>query len=142
MVKPKQYPASLVARRQRKQPSWQRFFSSQRFLALVFLLVFIAIALPFAKTLTKKKVINQEIAALQEKNEAYRSKSQAIKELADYLQSEEGLEEQARSNLGLKKPNETVVVVKLPDAPSPATETAVTDSRTANWNRWLVYFFN
>jgi cell division protein FtsB len=142
MVKSKQYSSSLVARRQRKQSPWQRFFSSQRFLALVFLVVFIAIALPFVETLTQKKVINQEIATLQEQNETYRSKSQAMIELVDYLQSEESLEEQARSNLGLKKPNETVVVVKLPDAPPSATETAVADSRTANWNRWLVYFFN
>jgi len=102
MVKSKQYPSSLVARRQRKQSPWQRFFSSQRFLALVFLVVFIAIALPFVETLTQKKVINQEIATLQEQNEAYRSKSQAMIELVDYLQSEESLEEQARSNLGLK----------------------------------------
>jgi len=32
-------------------------------------------------------------------------------------------------------------VVNLPDTPQPITETAVTDSRTANWNRWLAYFF-
>ncbi|MDD2258024.1 septum formation initiator family protein [Candidatus Falkowbacteria bacterium] len=140
MTKSKQH-SSLLARRQLKQSPWQRFFSSQRFLALIFLAVFIAISLPFVETLTQKKVINQEIAALQKQNELYRSRSQEMKELAEYLQSEASLEEQARINLGLKKTNETVVVVNLPDTPQPITETAVTDSRTANWNRWLAYFF-
>ncbi|BFD25239.1 MAG: septum formation initiator family protein [Candidatus Parcubacteria bacterium] len=142
MGKLNKYTSSRLSRRPKKQSIWQQFFSSQRLLALVFLLVLIAVSIPLLKTVTQNQAIDKEIAALKEQNEAYLSKSEELKELVDYLQSSDSLEERARLNQGLKKPNETVVVVNIPEAPLKNTEVAVADTRTANWNRWLAYFFH
>jgi len=142
MGKSKQYPPSRLVGRPRKPSFWQRFFSSQRLLALVFLVVLVAVSWPLFKTLTQNRAIDKEIAALQKQNETYQYKSEELKELVDYLQSSDSLEERARLNRGLKKPNETVVVVNIPDTPPKNTEVEVADTRTANWNRWLAYFFH
>ncbi|MGI5827184.1 MAG: FtsB family cell division protein [Patescibacteria group bacterium] len=142
MGKLNKYPPSRLSRGAKKQSFWRQFFSSQRLLALIFLLVLIAVSIPLLKTATQNRAIDKEIAALKEQNEAYLSKSAELKELVDYLQSDESLEERARLNQGLKKPNETVVVVNIPDTPSKNNEVVVADTRTANWNRWLAYFFH
>ena len=78
---------------------------------------------------------------MQKDNDAYRNKSQELKNMIDYLQSDVSLEEQARLNLGLKKPNEVVVVVSPEKSVSSTISTTVEDSRVTNWRLWLHYFF-
>jgi hypothetical protein len=60
--------------------------------------------------------------------------------MIDYLQSDISLEEQARLNLGLKKPNEEVVVVNRQKSTEISSSTEITDTRVANWLRWIHYF--
>jgi len=135
------YGLSPADRRQSNQPFWQRFLMSQRFLAMVFLVMIVAIAFPLIRSVSQRKMIEQEIADMKKDNEAYRNKSQELKDMIDYLQSDISLEEQARLNLGLKKPNESVVVVNLEKSTDTASQVALEDSRTTNWRRWLQYFF-
>lgn len=134
------YGLSPADRRQSNQPFWQRFLMSQRFLAIVFLLMIVAISFPLVRSISQRKMIEQEIADMKKDNEAYRNKSQELKQMIDYLQSDISLEEQARLNLGLKKPNEVVVVVNRQKATETASSTVVEDSRVANWLRWIHYF--
>ena len=135
------YGLSPADRRQSNQPFWQRFLMSQRFLAIVFLLILIAIAFPLVRSVSQRKMIEQEIADMKKDNEDYANKSQELKGMINYLQSDISLEEQARLNLGLKKPNEVVVVVNHPKAVSISSSTEEEDSRVTNWRRWLHYFF-
>lgn len=134
------YGLSPADRRQSNQPFWQRFLMSQRFLAIVFLVMIVAISFPLVRSVSQRKMIEQEIADMKKDNEAYRNKSQELKEMIDYLQSDISLEEQARLNLGLKKPNEDVVVVNRQKSSEISTSTEVLDSRVANWLRWIHYF--
>ena len=134
------YGLSPADRRQSNQPFWQRFLMSQRFLAIVFLLMIVAISFPLVRSISQRKMIEQEIADMKKDNEAYRNKSQELKQMIDYLQSDISLEEQARLNLGLKKPNEVVVVVNRQKATETASSTVIEDSRVANWLRWIHYF--
>lgn len=134
------YGLSPADRRQSNQPFWQRFLMSQRFLAIVFLLMIVAISFPLVRSISQRKMVEQEIADMKKDNEAYRNKSQELKQMIDYLQSDISLEEQARLNLGLKKPNEVVVVVSRQKATETASTTVVEDSRVANWLRWIHYF--
>lgn len=135
------YGISPADRRQISKPFWQRFLMSQRFLAIVFLLIIIAISFPLVRSISQRKMVEREIAEMKKDNEAYRNKSEELKEMIEYLQSDISLEEQARLNLGLKKPNEDVIVVNLQKATETAASIKTEDSRAANWLRWFNYFF-
>lgn len=135
------YGISPADRRQISKPFWQRFLMSQRFLAIVFLLIIIAISFPLVRSISQRKMVEREIAEMKKDNEAYRNKSEELKEMIEYLQSDISLEEQARLNLGLKKPNEDVIVVNRQKATETAASIKTEDSRAANWLRWFNYFF-
>lgn len=135
------YGLSPADRRQSNQPFWQRFLTSQRFLVIVFLLIIVAIAFPLIKSTSQRKMIEQEIADMKKDNEAYRNKSQELKDMIDYLQSDVSLEEQARLNLGLKKPDEVVVVVNRSQSLASSSSVIPEESRITNWRLWLHYFF-
>ena len=72
------YGLSPADRRQSNQPFWQRFLMSQRFLAMVFLVMIVAIAFPLIRSVSQRKMIEQEIADMKKDNEAYRNKSQEL----------------------------------------------------------------
>lgn len=135
------YGLSPADRRQSNQPFWQRFLMSQRFLAIVFLVLIVAISFPLIRSVSQRKVVEKEIAEMKKDNEAYQNKSEELKEMIEYLQSDISLEEQARLNLGLKKPNEDVVVVNRQKMTETTVSTETKDSRVANWLRWINYFF-
>lgn len=135
------YGLSPADRRQSNQPFWHRFLMSQRFLAIIFLLIIIAICFPLVRSTNQRKMIEQEIADMKKDNESYRNKSQDLKEMIDYLQSDASLEEQARLNLGLKKSDEVVVVVNNLKNIEVSGSAVLEESRITNWRRWLHYFF-
>lgn len=135
------YNLSAANRRQVNQPFWYRFFMSQRFLAIVFLVIAIAICFPLVRSVSKKKIVEREIAEMQAENEAYANRSKELREVIDYLQSDASLEEQARLNLGLKKANEAVVVVSRQTSKSSSTSVTEIEDRTTNWRHWINYFF-
>jgi cell division protein FtsB len=135
------YGLSPADRRQSNQPFWQRFLMSQRFLVIVFLLIIIAISFPIVRSTSQRKMIEQEIADMKKDNEVYRNKSQELREMIEYLQSDASLEEQARLNLGLKKPEELVIVVNRSKSFETSSLVAQEETRSSNWFRWLHYFF-
>lgn len=135
------YNLSAANRRQVNQPFWYRFFMSQRFLVVVFLLISIAICFPLVRSVSKKRIVEKEIAEMKAENEAYANRSKELREVIDYLQSDASLEEQARLNLGLKKSNEAVVVVSRQTSKSTTTSVSEIEDRTTNWRRWINYFF-
>ena len=135
------YNLSAANRRQVNQPFWYRFFMSQRFLVVVFLLISIAICFPLVRSISKKRIVEKEIAEMKAENEAYANRSKELREVIDYLQSDASLEEQARLNLGLKKSNEAVVVVSRQTSKSTTTSVSEIEDRTTNWRRWINYFF-
>jgi Septum formation initiator. len=104
------------------------------------LVMIVAISFPLLRSVSQRRMIEQEIADMKKDNENYRNKSQELKDMIDYLQSDISLEEQARLNLGLKKPNEQVVVVNRQKVTEIASSTVPEDSRVANWLRWIHYF--
>lgn len=135
------YNLSAANRRQVNQPFWYRFLISQRFLVIVFLVITVAICFPLARSVSKKKIIENEIAGMKAENEAFANRSKELREVINYLQSDASLEEQARLNLGLKKANEAVVVVSRPETQISSTSITENEDRITNWNHWLDYFF-
>jgi len=108
----------------------------------IILIVFLLLSLSrnIIKTLDAQKKIDakqEEIAALQKKNEKLKSELSQV-------QSSEYTEEQLRNKLGLAKEGETVVV--LPDKETlknlvPAEETQQEALPDPNWKKWVKLFF-
>lgn len=118
-----------------------RLFSSQRFLAVLILSFLVILVFPLAKTYTQKKLMEKEIAEIQEEIAAYQKTNQELKEMITYLESDQSLEEQARLNLNLKKPGEQVIVI---DDSKNSVDTGVattTGEVVSNFAKWWRYFF-
>ncbi len=118
-----------------------RLFSSQRFLAILCLGFLIMILFPLAKTYTQKKILEKEIAEVQKEIDSFERDNQEMKEMIEYLQSEQFLEEQARLNLNLKKPGEQVVVINNEARNLEVKESEQNEVEGGNLAKWWRYFF-
>ncbi len=119
-----------------------RLVTSQRFLVIIGLSFLILILFPLAKTYSQRKLVEQEINEVKKEISDFESKNQELKEMINYLQSDQSLEEQARLNLNLKKPGETVIVINEKKI---ATSTVNTDDEAkdfSNLKKWWYYFFD
>lgn len=116
-----------------------RLLGDKRFFAIIALVFLLLILIPLAKSYSRKRLIEQEIKGIQQEIASFEAKNGDLKEMIDYLQSDQSLEEQARLNMGLKRPGETVAVI---------TDSAVSVSQTEaedvisppNWQKWWSYF--
>lgn len=118
-----------------------RLFSSQRFLAVLILSFLVILVFPLAKTYTQKKLMEKEIAEIQEEIAAYQKTNQELKEMITYLESDQSLEEQARLNLNLKKPGEQVIVIDDSKNSVNAGVATTTGEVVSNFAKWWRYFF-
>ncbi len=120
-----------------------RLVTSQRFLAVIGLFLLLIIAIPLAKTYSQKKLVEKELAELQAGIAQFEQENSELQEMIKYLESDQSLESQARLNLNLKKPEESVVVIeRLKDADSQlnSNQTSNQDKRS-NLKKWQEYFF-
>jgi len=135
-VKPKN---SYSSNRRQGTGFLRRFLSSPRafaFIALVFLLF---ILIPLAKNYSRKRLVEQEIAGIQKEIADFESKNKDLQEMINYLQSDQSLEEQARLNMGLKRPGETVAVIEDKYFDSEVSSPRL-NYNSPNWKKWWQYF--
>jgi len=121
---------------------WYRFFSSQRFLAIIGLVFLVVILFPLAKTYTQRRLVEKEIDDVKKQIAEYESQNQQLKELATYLQSEQSLEEQARLNLNMKKPGEAVIMIENVANRAVAVNASSAAEKIGNLAKWWRYYFN
>ncbi len=116
-----------------------RWFANQRAFAIIVLVFLLLILIPLAKNYSRKRLVEQEIADIQQEINDFESKNKELKGMIDYLQSDQSLEEQARLNMGLKRPGETVAVIQgeALGVIAPAREEIVS---LPNWQKWWQYF--
>ena len=130
-------------------------FTKQFFITLVLLGLLVLFAVPLTKNWRQKRAINKEIAELEQQVNDFEHKNSSLKQVLDYMQSEQFVEREARTKLNYKKPGEQAVVIEdlpteagvtaeasplfdFPDAPP----TKNTELRlTGNVEKWLNYFF-
>ncbi|MFH1583172.1 MAG: septum formation initiator family protein, partial [Candidatus Falkowbacteria bacterium] len=98
--------------KRRKNNYFEKIFFNQKFLTLLGLVVIILIGFPFAKNTLKQYRINKEISELKKEIFDLQNKNVDLKNFVSYLESDQFAEEQARLNLGLKKPGEELTVIK------------------------------
>ncbi|MCX6798096.1 MAG: septum formation initiator family protein [Candidatus Falkowbacteria bacterium] len=98
------------------------------------------ISIPLLRNYAKQRAVANEIAGIQKEINDFESKNKDLSEMLSYLQSNASLEEQARLNLGLKKPGEKVIVINAKDMASSSDATAGPEE-TSNFIKWWHYFF-
>jgi cell division protein FtsB len=91
--------------------------------------------------------VDQEIKTLEQKAQDLEGRKNDLAAMALKMQSQDFIEQQARSKLGLQKPGEKVVVLEgVPvgqaawQESQPATQTATTDASESNLHKWWRYF--
>lgn len=143
MVRSKKRPRSFTVGQTHKEENFfYRLIVNQRFLAMIGLAILVLVALPLAKNYSQKKLVEQELAELQANIKKFESETMELQEMLKYLESEQSLESQARLNLNLKKPGETVIVIEK-DENSRASDKVVLKQELEknNFEKWQDYFF-
>ncbi len=121
-------------------------FSLKKFFGWKIIIVLnLALLLFFGFNLFKEWNRNRELDAEIEKLETAAKEVEAknldILNLAKYLDTQEFLEEQARTKLGLKRSGETAVVVSLPQMETASSVLAQAELELKNSQRWWLLFF-
>jgi len=130
-------------------------FFSPKALALVGLLVVILLSFPLARVVSRRYQVSEEIRQLEREIADIENKNKKLEDIVGYLGSDQFIEEQARLNLGLKKPEEEVAVIKTgdekTDTPKQEDKDIIFDipgltknepaKPLSNPRRWWRYFF-
>lgn len=74
-----------------------------------------------------------ELASLQQRG-------QKLSDRLSQVQSPDFVEKEARDELGMQKPGETVLIVPPVNLPSPKTTGGDSNKIEANWEKWLSLF--
>jgi cell division protein FtsB len=125
----------------------QRLLANPIVLSIVGLVIIVLISIPLAKNVSQRYRTNKEIDNLQREIIAQQNKNSQLKTMISYMQSDQFVEEQARLNLGYKKPGEQMVVIqKQNEADNKNKVNGAADNMKANnqpnnFTRWLKYFF-
>lgn len=80
-------------------------------ISLLGLIIISGISLPLARSISKRYKVNKEIKQLQEEIGNLENKNNELKKMITYLESSEYIDEEARTGLNFKKPNEQVAVI-------------------------------
>jgi cell division protein FtsB len=129
----------------KKEPNFfQKIFTSQAFWLVVSLTVLILIAVPLYNNWQQRQAIDREIAEIKEEIAKYENSNKELDKMIQYLNSEESLEAKARSNLGLKRPGEQVVVIKTEEDEGGVkiNNNNNNNEEISNPKRWFRYFVN
>jgi cell division protein FtsB len=117
------------------------FFSNPKVFAIIALAFLLLILIPLAKNYSRKRLIEREIAEISQEITEFENKNKELQDMISYLQSDQSLEEQARLNMGMRRPGESVAVVQgdfldlinlEKEKPTPLP----------NWKKWRQHFFN
>lgn len=131
-------------------------FNRQFLITLILVGLLVLLSFPLSRNWRQKRSIDQEIKGLEQQAAALEGKNSNLKQVLDYMQSSQFVEEEARTKLNYKKSGESVVVIE--GRPQTTTETTTSSLSTLvelppeppqaqesqasrNLNYWLDFFF-
>jgi cell division protein FtsB len=134
----------------------KKIYSKQIIFTIIGLVIIVLISIPLAKNVSKLYKVNQEVDNFKIEIKNLGSKNSQLNNLISYLESDQYIENEARLNLNLKKPGETVYAINNKDEEENAsTKNSNIDSiqtspsldmnnshEVTNLSRWINYFFN
>lgn len=131
-----------------------RLFHTRWFYIVNVLLVLI-VGFSFVREIVHSRDITQQIQSLQKQSELLQAQHLAIGDLKNAVQTESYVEREARLKLGLKKPGESLVILKNEQTTRSTNDTSTSRQRSgageqektsqkslANSSKWWYYFFN
>jgi cell division protein FtsB len=111
--------------------------------------LFLVVGISTVRETYREWQVDQEIHQMQAQIEQYEGRKLSLVELLARLDSDEALDKEARTRLGLRKPGERVIILQggdgmqaswQDDVQTSAANLAAPDLRS-NPRRWLDYFF-
>lgn len=127
-----------------KESALQRVLLARWFLFLLLGLV-IMIAIGYARAYYEDYQVRQQISALEKEVQALQKKKFTSLELLERAGTESFLEEKAKTELNLKKPEEKVLIIpeiakSSEEAGQIMTDPAVDEANLSNPRKWWYYF--
>ncbi len=122
-------------------------------MTLVLLALIVLVSFPLTRNWRQKRAIDREIKGIEGQVAELEHTNSNLKTVIDYMQSNQFVEEEARTKLNYQKPGEKVVVVedrpgqKAPTSTSPfftlppEPPTIPPAPAVVNVHKWLDYFF-
>ncbi|MGE5425720.1 MAG: FtsB family cell division protein [Bacillota bacterium] len=141
MVKARRNISSIQAARRPQASFLARWMSDKRMFIIIALVFLLFILIPLAKNYSRKRLVEKEIQGIQAEIADFEAKNKDLREMIDYLQSDQSLEEQARLNMGLKRPGETVAVITESE-PGIALPEKDQEPARSNYSKWIEYFLD
>ncbi|MBU4421968.1 septum formation initiator family protein [Candidatus Parcubacteria bacterium] len=108
---------------------------------IAILLLIILFGFNFFKEYSRSRALDKEIKKLEVAAKEVEAQNLDILNLATYLDTEEFLESEARTKLGLKKPGEEVISVSLPEEANALVDN-LNNPEEPNFVLWWKHFFN
>ncbi len=117
---------------------WHSIYNSNIFIGILLAILILSI-LKVGKELARRHQINKEIRYLNQQLEDAQLNRDKLQDLISYLESDQYVEEQARSQLNLSKPGEKRVDLSL--EPENLALQAEANDKRSNLRKWFDYFF-
>lgn len=133
-------------------PLFRAIFSKQFLLTVILIGLLFVFGVPLTKNWRQKRAIDREIAEMKQQVSELEHKNNSLKQILEYMQSDQFVEREARTNLNFKKPGEDVAVIQGQAAPSATSLSSIFDLPPSppeekdarvlgNVSKWLDYFF-
>ncbi len=110
--------------------------------------LFLVVGISTVRETYREWKVDQEISQMQTQIETYEGRKLSLVELLARLDSQDALDKEARTRLGLKKPGERVIILQGTDSsaswqeePSALAVNQEGPDTRSNPQRWLDYFF-
>ncbi|MAF14203.1 MAG: hypothetical protein CMI53_04935 [Parcubacteria group bacterium] len=132
----------MINDRVRNKSKWK-----VKLLLALAVIILVIVAINLSREISKGRQINKEITNLEKNIDDISQSNEELKQLIEYFNSNAYIEEKARTDLGLKKEGEQVVVVSdlveddiLNDS-SPDSKPPKVEMTESNLKKWWKYFF-
>ncbi len=130
-------------KRKDQKSAWRRFFESRLFLVCASL-VLILVVVSYARAYYEDYEVRQKIQEYENQIRSLEGKKFESLQILQYVQSENFIEEKARTELNLKKPGENVAFIEGVPTTQPAEESRVQvpvdEVVLSNPMKWWYYF--
>jgi len=127
-----------------RESRWKNFFGSRLFLAAATIVAFMVI-FGYVRAAYQEYQVQQEIQGLQDQAQNLEGKKLELLEALKYVKSNDFVEEKARTEFGMVKPGEQVLVVSstMPQSEDGQEKNDVIKwGNVANYIKWWKYFIN
>lgn len=125
----------------KKQSSWKKALKSKATL-IILIVIALLVAFAYGRAFYRDYQVKQEISRLKGEVSQLEQRKIESMELLEYVASSNYVEEQARTQLNMKKKGEKVIVVDQSDTETNSKSRSKESDQVSNPVKWWYYFIN